>query len=432
MSTPAPNHLSGIIPACALHLTRWHDGMASDDLSKLTIDKSLNANGRTGRKRPVLVTALLIAAGILALFLLSRKILYPVVTVEAAVVSRAYPSQAFTLLNASGYVVAQRKAAVASKITGRLVSIFVEEGNRIKKGDVVAQLESDDTAAAKDQASANLRVAEANLEQAKAERADAALNYHRNKELLAKGYIAKLEYDAAEARNSKAEAGVSAAEASVKAASAVLREAEVTLEYALIRAPFDAVVLTKNADVGDIITPLGAAANAKAAVVSIADMNSLQVEADVSESNIGQVAVKQPCEIQLDALPDARFRGEVHMIVPTADRTKATILVKVKFIDNDPRILPEMSAKVAFLERQMNEDDLRPRTAVNNDSLLTRNGTSAVFLIRDGRLVETPVTIGEKIGDMVEVRSGVKAGDRIVRKPADNLKTGTRVSVSEK
>ena len=120
------------------------------------------------------------------------------------------------------------------------------------------------------------------------------------------------------------------------------------------------------------------------------------------------------------------------MIVPTADRTKATILVKVKFIDNDPRILPEMSAKVAFLERQMNKDDLRPRTAVNGDSLLTRNGTSAVFLIRDGRLVETPVTIGEKIGDMVEVRSGVKAGDRIVRKPADNLKTGTRVSVSEK
>ena len=432
MSTPAPNHLSGIIPACALHLTRWHDGMASDDLSKLTIDKSLNANGRTGRKRPVLVTALLIAAGILALFLLSRKILYPAVTVESAVVSRAYPSQAFTLLNASGYVVAQRKAAVASKITGRLVSIFVEEGNRIKKGDVVAQLESDDTAAAKDQASANLRVAEANLEQAKAERADAALNYHRNKELLTKGFIAKLEYDAAEARNSKAEAAVSAAEASVRAASAALREAEVTLEYALIRAPFDAVVLTKNADVGDIITPLGAAANAKAAVVSIADMNSLQVEVDVSESNISQVAVKQPCEIQLDALPDARFRGEVHMIVPTADRTKATILVKVKFIDNDPRILPEMSAKVAFLERQMNEDDLRPRTAVNNDSLLTRNGTSAVFLIRDGRLVETPVTIGEKIGDMVEVRSGVKAGDRIVRKPADNLKTGTRVSVSEK
>ena len=406
--------------------------MASEDLSKLTIDKSTTAAGKTRRKRSMLVTAFLIAAAILALVLVSRKILYPAVTVEAAVVSKTYPSQAFTLLNASGYVVAQRKAAVASKITGRLVSIFVEEGNGIKKGDVIAQLESDDTAAAKDQASANLRVAAANLEQAKAERADAAVNYYRSKELLAKGFIAKLEYDAAEARNSKAAAAVSAAEASVRAATAALREAEVTLEYARIRAPFDAVVLTKNADVGDIITPLGAAANAKAAVVSIADMNSLQVEVDVSESNIGQVAAKQPCEIQLDALPDSRFRGEVHMIVPTADRTKATILVKVKFVDSDPRILPEMSAKVAFLARQMNEDDLGPRTAVSGDSLLTRNGSTVVFLIRDGKLVETPVTIGEKIGDMVEVRSGVKAGDRIVRRPADNLKTGTRVRVSEK
>jgi len=206
----------------------------------------------------------------------------------------------------------------------------------------------------------------------------------------------------------------------------------VTVDYAFIRAPFDAVVLTKNADIGDIITPLGAAANAKAAVVSIADMNSLQVEVDVSESNIGQVAVKQPCEIQLDALPDSRFRGEVYMIVPTADRTKATILVKVKFVDNDARILPEMSAKVAFLQRQMNEDDLRPRTAVNSGSLVTRDGKSSVFLIRDGQLAETPVTTGEKIGDMVEILSGVKAGDRIVRRPAGSLKTGTRVSVSEK
>ena len=405
--------------------------MADDDLSKLTIDK--NPAGRTPRrKRPVLITALLVVGGILVVLLFARKILFPAVTVEAAVVSQVYPSQAFTLLNASGYVVAQRKSAVASKITGRLVSIYVEEGNRIKKGDVVAQLENDDAAAAREVASANLRVSKANLEQAKAERADAALSYHRNKELLAKGFISKLEYDSAEARNNKAEAAVSAAESSVRAASAALREAEVTVDYAFIRAPFDAVVLTKNADIGDIITPLGAAANAKAAVVSIADMNSLQVEVDVSESNIGRVTVKQPCEIQLDALPDSRFRGEVHMIVPTADRTKATILVKVKFVDNDARILPEMSAKVAFLQRQMNEDDLRPRTAVNSGSLVTRDGKSSVFLIRDGQLAETPVTTGEKIGDMVEILSGVKAGDRIVRRPAGSLKTGTRVSVSEK
>ncbi|NJD55305.1 MAG: efflux RND transporter periplasmic adaptor subunit [Nitrospirae bacterium] len=405
--------------------------MADEDLSKLTIDKSPAPGRMKQRRRPVLI-AVIAVIGIAVAVFLGRTILYPTVTVEAAMVARVYPSQAFTLLNASGYVVAQRKAAVASKITGRLVSIFVEEGQRLRKGDIVAQLESDDAAAVKEQASANLRAAGANLEQARAERADAAMNYRRDKELLAKGFISKLEYDSAETRNNKAEAAVSAAEAAVKASAAALRQAEVTLDYASIRAPFDAVVLTKNADVGDIITPLGAAANAKAAVVSIADMSSLQVEVDVSESNIGMVAMKQPCEIQLDALPDTRFRGEVYMVVPTADRTKATILVKVRFVDNDPRVLPEMSAKVAFLQRQMTDDDLRPRTAVYGDSVLMRKGRSSVFIIRDSTLVETEVTTGEKIGDMVEIRSGVTAGARIVRKPSDSLKTGTRITLSEK
>ena len=140
----------------------------------------------------------------------------------------------------------------------------------------------------------------------------------------------------------------------------------------MIRAPFDAIVLTKNADIGDIVTPIGAAANAKAAVVTIADMNSLEVEADVSESNLSQIRVGQPCEIQLDALPHARFRGAVHMIVPTADRSKATVMVKVRFIDKDPRILPEMSAKVAFLSRPVTAEDQKPRTALNQAALVNR------------------------------------------------------------
>ena len=146
----------------------------------------------------------------------------------------------------------------------------------------------------------------------------------------------------------------------MKASNAALEGANVAIEYTLIRAPFDAIVLTKNADIGDIVTPIGAAANAKAAVVTIADMNSLEVEADVSESNLSQIRVGQPCEIQLDALPQARFRGAVHMIVPTADRSKATVMVKVRFVDKDPRILPEMSAKVAFLSRPVKQKTRNP------------------------------------------------------------------------
>jgi RND family efflux transporter MFP subunit len=405
--------------------------MADEDLSKLTIDKSSATARKAKRRRPGYFLALMIAALIIST-LLATKVFMPALEVETITVSQIYPSHSFTLLNASGYVVAQRKAAIASKITGRLVSISVEEGNRIQKGDVVARLESDDTEAARERAAANLRLSKADLEQAKAEAIDASSNYRRSRELVEKGFISRQDYDAAEARLKKAEAAVAAGESAINASTAALREAEVNLEYSFIRAPFDAVVLTKNADIGDIITPIGAAANAKAAVVTIADMGSLQVEVDVSESNISQVKVGQPCEVQLDALPDTRFRGEVHMVVPTADRTKATVLVKVRFLDKDIRILPEMSAKVAFLDREVKPEELTPRTAVPRDSLITRNGRASVFLIRDDRAVETPVTTGETIGDMVEVVSGIHAGDRIVKRPSDKMKSGTKIAVMEK
>jgi RND family efflux transporter MFP subunit len=225
---------------------------------------------------------------------------------------------------------------------------------------------------------------------------------------------------------------VAAAEAAVKAGAAGLQAANVALEYTLIRAPFDAVVLTKNADVGDIITPLGAAANAKAAVVTIADLTSLQVEADVSETNLGLVKVGQPCEIQLDALPVFRFRGVVHAIVPTVDRAKATIMVKVRFLDKDPRVLPEMRAKVAFLSRALKPDEEKPRTAVIRSAIIEQGGRKTLFLIQENRSVETPITTGEPFGEMVEVLGGVKAGDRVVANPPKRLRDGSRIRIAEK
>lgn len=405
--------------------------MADEDLSKLKIEKpTVSFHPRRRRKMIRWGAALLLAVS--AMFLYLKGVFTPAVNVEAAAVSQIYPSQSFTVLNASGYVVAQRKAAVASKVTSRLVFLAVEEGNHVKKGDVIARLEGDDVIAARDQAAANLNVSRSNLEQARAELLDATLSVNRNRELLAKDYISKAEYDASEARYKKAVAGVAAAAAAIKAAAAALQNADVALEYTNIRAPFDAVVLTKNADVGDIVTPLGAAANARASVVTIADMNSLQVEVDVSESNLEKVKKGRPCEIQLDALPESRFRGEVHMIVPTADRTKATVLIKVKFIDKDKRILPEMSAKVAFLERQVKPEEQRARTAINPAAILTRNGKSIVFLIKDNKVVEILVTIGSRIGDMVEVLEGLKAGERIALKPLDKLKNGAAIKIVEK
>lgn len=405
--------------------------MANEDISKLRIDKS-EASARPKKRRNlvrwIVIALLIIVAGILYV----KGVFTPAVAVEVTTVSQIYPSQAFTVLNASGYVVAQRKAAVASKVTARLVSLNVEEGNRVKGGEVIARLENEDAVAARDQAAANLNVARASLEQAKAEQRDSSLSYNRNRELSDKGYISRAEYDTSEARYKKAVASVEAAEAAIKAGAAALRSAEVQLEYALIRAPFDAVVLTKNADVGDIVTPLGAAANAKASVVTIADMGSLQVEVDVSESNLEKVKTGQPCEIELDAFPETRFPGVVHMIVPTADRSKATVLVKVRFLETDTRILPEMSAKVAFLQRPVEPEERKPLTALNPQIVLTRNGKKVVFLMKDDRVTETPVTLGSQIGEMTEVVSGVKAGDRVVVKPLDKLRSGTRVKILEK
>jgi len=402
-----------------------------EDISKLKIEKSPATFRSDKRKKLFFWLALLLAILLIGL-LYVEGIFTPAVSVEVASVVQMYPSQTFTLLNASGYVVAQRKASVASKVTGLLVSMTVEEGSRVKKGQIIARLENEDVTAAKHQAEANLNVTRHNLEQARAELQDATLSFNRNKELLAHDFVSRADYDASEARYKRAIAAVDAAEAAVRANTAALQGANVNIEYTLIRAPFDAVVLTKNADVGDIVTPIGAAAEAKAAVVTIADMNSLQVEVDVSESNLGNVQVGQPCEIQLDALPESRFQGLVHMIVPTADRSKATVMVKVRFIDKDPRILPEMSAKAAFLSRAIRPEEQKPRTVVNSNAVIIHKDKNLVFLIKDNRAFETPITIGEKLGDMIEVLNGVKAGDKVVLKPVDKLRDGKRIKIIEK
>jgi RND family efflux transporter MFP subunit len=404
--------------------------MADEDISKLRIDK-VKVTSRRDRKRRYGIIALALFLVLGLGYLYREGMLTPALEVQVATVQNIYPSQTFTLLNASGYVVAQRKAAVASKVTGRLVFLGVEEGDRVKKGELIARLESGDAAAARDQAKANVVAARHNLDQAKAEFTDASLNYTRRKQLAAGGYIAQSDFDAAEARYRKAEAAVAAQEATLRASTAALREAEVMLEYTNIRAPFDAVVLTKNADIGDIVTPIGAAAEAKAAVVTIADMDSLQVEVDVSESNIQRVKVGQPCEIRLDSLPDTRFPGKVHMIVPTADRTKASILVKVAFAEKDPRILPEMSAKVAFLSRPVSEGEEKPLRAVPSAALVSADGRSAVFAVRSDRVERVVVRVGRQLGDMTEILDGLRVGDRVVTAPLKKVKDGTRVKVQE-
>lgn len=402
--------------------------MSEEDLSKLRIDKKEVTPRRRRTRRYGLMA--FVGGMLLVLLLLYQKgFLTPSIEVQVANVQRYYPSQMVTLLNASGYVVAQRKAAVAAKITSQLVYLGVEEGSRVKEGQVIARLENKDAEAARDRAKAEVEAAKHRLQEAQAEQKVAQLAYQRKKQVVDRGFVSELEYDEAVARYSRAQDAVAARQAELRASQAALAEAEARVSYAAIQAPFDAVVLTKDADVGDIITPLGAAANAKAAVVTIADMDSLQVEADVSESNIEQVKVGQPCEIQLDALPDIRFRGKVHMIVPTADRSKATVMVKVAFVDKDRRILPEMSATVAFLSQQVAQSE-QPFTAIPASAVIERDQEASVYIVKDGKAVAVPVKLGRKYNGMVSVRDGLTVGEKVIV-TVDGVEPGDKVSVAE-
>ena len=404
--------------------------MSIEDLSKLRIDRTKYRIQRNKRKKHFLLLIILaVSAGLGILY--GTGILKSAVKVEIIKVTTIYPAQTFTLLNASGYVVAQRKSAVSSKITSWLASLLVEEGSVVKKGEIIATLENKDVMAALEKAKANGEVARFELEQAEAELTEAVLAFNRIKELLKDEVASQSEYDTSEARHKSALAAVAAKRAALQASRSALNEAEVNLEYTNLRAPFDAVVLTKNADIGDIVTPVGAAANARASVVTIADMDSLQVEVDVSESNIEQVKTDQPCDIQLDAFPDKRFRGRVHMIVPTADRSKASVLVKVAFLDKDSSIIPEMSAKVAFLKRTVTEKEQIPIKAVAASAIVKYNEHDSVYVLVGNRVKEKRIETGRRLDNMVEIISGLEAGDRIVMSPPDKIKDGKKVKIIE-
>ncbi len=405
--------------------------MDQQDLSKLRIDRKPAA---VSLKRKRWMRPLIYAAGIGAIaiggFLFYQRA-QSVIAIEAANVVSAYPSQGFTALNATGYVVAQRKAAVASKATGRLEWLGVAEGSRVKANEVIARLESNDVLASQDQAAAGVNVARANLEQGMAEWRDANASLKRSRELIEKKYISASAHDAAVARAAKAKASIASLKAAIVAAEANLNVAKVGVDQTVIRAPFDGVVLTKSADIGDIVTPFSSAVDSKGAVVTMADMLTLEVEADVAESSLAKIRVGMPCEIQLDAIPDVRYAGSVDRTVPTVDRSKATLLVKVKFKELDARVLPEMSAKVAFLERELGPNEKNPVTAVNPSAIVTRNGQSVVFVIKENKVEQQAVQRGAALGDLVTV-TGVAAQTKVVLKPTDGMKNGSSVKQSAK
>lgn len=406
--------------------------MSQPDLSKLTLNKSAPQTALASRRRKRLIKWIIIGVIVVVIVgaVLARRANAPV-EVEMGSVNTAYPTQAFTLLNATGRVVAAKKAAVSTKATGRLEFLGVQEGSKVKAGEVIARLEALDVGATRDQAKAGAVAARANVEQGRAELVDAEAQYKRQQDLFEKKFVSAATLDTAKARVDRARASISSLNAAIGVADAQTRAAGVSVEQTLIRAPFDGVILTKNANVGDIITPFSSAAGSIGAVVTMADMSTLEVESDVAEASIGKIVVGAPAEITLDALPEARLLGQVSRIVPTVDRAKATVLVKVSFVERDPRVLPDMSAKVAFLKQKPTDADRKPITVVRNDALVERDGRTSVFVVNDKVVKLTAVTKARDVGDTVEV-TGVKNGDKVVLKPTEKLKDGADVVAAVK
>jgi RND family efflux transporter MFP subunit len=404
----------------------------SADLSKLAIDRDARNSPARRRRRWLNKWTIGGLVAVLIGVMVALRAANAPQAVEVATVAMAFPTASFTELNATGRVSASRKAAVSTKATGRLEWLGVQEGSRVKAGEVIARLENRDVAAAHDSSLAAANAARANLAQGEAELRDATLAYERAKDLYAKKFIAEAAVDTARARYEKAQASIASLKASIGVAEANARQAGVALEQTLIRAPFDGIVLTKNANVGDIITPFSSAAESKGAVVNMADMDTLEVEADVSEASIGKIRLGMPAEIQLDAYPDMRLLGEVSRIVPTVDRAKATLLVKIAFRERDPRVLPDMSAKVAFLARAPQPEERKPVAAVRPEAVVKRGDRNVVYVL-DAKNVAKEVAVGtpRKVGDLVAV-SNVKAGDKVVLNPPEKVKDGAAVSIAKK
>lgn len=398
-------------------------------LSKLKIDRSAQAPVRKKSKLStwLVVGAVAVAAGAYVLMPRSTE-----VSTTSVVLST--PSQQFVQLTASGYVVAQRRAAVASKASGRLVELNVREGSKVKRGQLLARLDASDIQASILAAEAAVAQAEANHKQLWVQLINARAETARARSLEAQGFISLQMVDSTVSKNKAAFAAAAAGEAALQQARAQLKAQKVALDYTEIRAPFDGVVLVKNANVGDIITPMSSAAGAQGAVVTMADMSTLEVEADVSEGNLAKAQVGQPVEIVLDALPGVRFKGKVSGIVPTVDRAKATVMTKIRFEKLDPRVLPEMSAKVSFLSQDISAADQTNVLAVPANAIVTDQGKSVVYRIAwvEGKDVAqaVPVTLGRQLGDLREISGELKQGDKLVSTPPARLSDGARVRLS--
>jgi len=410
---------------------------APADLSKLRINRDApSAPERKALTRNLLlfVGALILVAVTIAMMRARAVPQVQVVTVTASAGSGQGNAAGATTVTANGYVVARTKASVSAKIPGRLAYLGVSEGSVVGVAEIIARLDNADYQAAVTQAQANVASAQASIIEARADHDQLVRDANRAREIRRSNpnLLSEQELEAANSRAEQSEARLRAAEAREKSAEAGLEIARANFDNTIIRAPFSGTVLRKDAEVGEVVAPSVGGGLTRGAVVTLADLQTLEVEVDVNEAYIARIRRDAPSRITLDAYPDTAFRGTVRQVVPTADRQRATVQVKVAIADRDPRILTEMGAKVEFLEAPAPRAASgaaaeRPRILVPAAAIRIEDGRSVVRLVRDGKLQRRDVDAGPVSGNFREIRSGLSGGEQVLVGGVETPKEGQRV-----
>jgi RND family efflux transporter MFP subunit len=400
-----------------------------DDLASLRIDQSARAS--SGR-RGLWIGALIFIAVATAGWMWSTRvdaIAVKAVAVKAETTGGPAPG---AVLNASGYVTARRRATVSSKVTGKVLEVFVEEGKPVHKGQVLARLDDSQMRAALAVAEAQLATARRGAAEDEARLKEAQLTLGRREQLVKEQVISKAELDSSSAEVESLKARIAVAEQQIKVAESLVQQRRTDLADMEVRAPFDGVAISKDAQPGEMISPVSAGGGfTRTGVATIVDMTSLEIEVDVNESYINRVRSGMPIEAVLDAYPDWRIPAHVIATIPSADRQKATVKVRIGFEQLDPRILPDMGVKVSFLNERPASDGAaaKARILVPTTAVRKLDGRTIVFVMRDDRVERRAVSVGTATGDNTEVVSGVSVGERVVVEGPQTLKDGDKVKV---
>ena len=395
-----------------------------DDLASLRLEREPDSHSSRRWIGWLVLAVFLLAAGAGGWWWLSRE--RPIEVEIATVSSRQVGAQA-TVLNATGYVTARRRATVSSKITGKVVELHIEEGMSVKEGQVLARLDAETQRASVALARAQAEAARRNVNESEVRLNEARINLARLNKLVGVGYSTASEVDAARAAVDSLEARIRASQEQVQVAERQVALERTNLDSTIIRAPFDGVVISKDAQPGEMVSPVSAGGGfTRTGIGTIVDMASLEIEVEVNESYINRVKPEQPVTAALDAYPEWQIPARVITTIPSADRQKATVLVRIGFMELDPRILPDMGVKVTFLRDSEEAAPVaKPMTLVPKGAIKTDGKQSYVFVVINDRVDRRAITTGGADGDRVEVTAGLNTGERVVVSPPAELSAGS-------